>query len=433
MSIRGYMQQVQLVLSRRIVLFAICIYMSLYLLEWGHDALSDVKDDDGIFSMARASVSGILLLAYGFYRSGRFHPFVMPAYRRYLSTGPWQCGKPLPLGPVRLMTFEWLLIPLGTLLAAYELGFFGKPIALQLIGLPSFDSAASWIATEPMLLGEIFCIMGICLLGPNVLLLGIHIYKDKLTWRLFIFTWPLMVLIPYGGAAKVFFLLLVLYLIVHWGIQRMLSKFPWAYPEYDADPIARLREEAGAGSMVGPMFQTLGPVYRHRSISTSDAAARSFLIVWWVVLLVWLFFNDSFQELTERMSLADLHAGLLHEWVRIWTVLLLSLTVIRFLIYRKGTKPPLTLMARFRTGRLIIPRHDIIYVTPLLIFGFGMILPGLVGLLPISALLQTAICLFIILFASMACGPTREKWRMTGLYHIPQDAIQMNSDLWSDE
>ena len=87
-----------------------------------------------------------------------------------------------------------------------------------------------------------------------------------------------------------------------------------------------------------------------------------------------------------------------------------------------GYFPPISLLGRLATGRLIIPGYDQALVAPLLL----TTIVGLTGtitafnheLLPIDPIYVVPIALTLTWWITVGMGPSLEVWRLTGNHRI---------------
>jgi hypothetical protein len=94
------------------------------------------------------------------------------------------------------------------------------------------------------------------------------------------------------------------------------------------------------------------------------------------------------------------------------------ISFLRLIQYRAGFAATLSLLGRLRTARWILPRFDIVYVAPLLIWLLVLTVVSIEMLtdLPLSVL--AAILSGGATFISLACPPGLEKWKLTGSHRI---------------
>ena len=96
----------------------------------------------------------------------------------------------------------------------------------------------------------------------------------------------------------------------------------------------------------------------------------------------------------------------------------LWLCFFRLIIYCGGVAAPFNVFGRIASGRLLIPRHDKVFVTPLialLLSVFGTILLRRTGLISVATVAGLAALILFVLFAG---GPVMRTWLLTGAHRF---------------
>jgi hypothetical protein len=321
-------------------------------------------------------ILGLGAIAYGAWRGQMYHPVYRPAYKSWLETTPWTSRQPLPLGPVQLAAQDFVILGFVVLFTQardeawgiYVLQYF---LALYLAGItPALFATGVWPWAYAVAFG----------LGAAVWL-----------WRD----------VPGGLLAA-----LVTYAVAHIGVQRSLDSFPW-----DIDWQRRLAmmgiqipAERGAAEVLGWPFGRLAPrgATMQVGVPLVHAALGSLLAGWWTFAVASLL---PLPEFGFVLGMALLVAGALVPMVRVGH-------------YCDGHAPPISVLGRITTGRLIIPDYDKVFAAPALAIALAVVLAVVTirfGLDPLP-IFPPAIAL--LLFISLGAGPSLVAWRLTGNHRI---------------
>jgi hypothetical protein len=306
---------------------------------------------------------------YGLLRVVVTHPFFQQDYRRWLELTPWTVEKPLPNGPVEIVWEDGLV--LGGLILLYLSQPFPNSVRVINVFLIVQLLAIAWTC-----LGT-----GVAPFGYLVLFgLGLAVRFYPRPWTFFAI-----------AAAT--------YLVAYEGLRRSLSRFPW--PPWDwivinlgTDP------ERGIGPACGwPHDRILRDIAHAERIRLNrlDALLVSLLIGFW------LFCAESL--------IADPKDRAVLPALGLWAVPVLATQ--RLAIYAKGLGPPISLLGRIRTGRLIIPGHDRIYVAPLLTI---LAVPAVIGPSWAAGLPQEIslpIAVTVAFAVALLTPPRLREWRLT--------------------
>jgi hypothetical protein len=314
-------------------------------------------------------------VVYAVYRVTGFHPLTLPSYARWLVTTPWTSAKPLPLGPIHLVTQDVLILAGGVLLAwpvnrLQAFAVAGLFLLVYLIGL----AGTLWLTGE-----KFFAyVVGF---GAGLML-------------------HLVVNLPAFGAAT-----LATYGIAFWGLRRVLARFPWGpLPLTFTSKLEKGKYQVGSEELGWP-FRVLAPKsVGFQGIQTQDAFFFSLLAGWFFYVVSWLLMaaKDSKPEHAEYALY----------------IFLTFLIPGRFLIYLSGHLPPISFLGRVALGRWIIPKFDQIFLAPFLALLVGCSLPAFFGLVGIEPILASSLTLSLCLFTLLGMGPSLKGWRLTGHHRI---------------
>jgi hypothetical protein len=308
---------------------------------------------------------------YGAYRVARFHPLMRKEYQVWLSTTPWLPGRPAPLGPVHLVPQDAVIVVIIALLAweshangpaivviAFALGYLAQ------LGFALFHLRQLWLVYL-----IVFSIGLMLRVLPNYL-----------------------VSIGVGLAA---------YSVV---IFRRFVGYPWTDQEHWSDALRNPREPYAADRayMLGWPFGRLGPRFLSEDrIPRLDALMCAALAGWILHVFVWW-----------QLTLPGGNTLVFYLYFAL--VICIQSRVVAYL---PGYMPPISLLGRIRTGRLIVPGYDQVFVAPLT----AVIVPALMNAyrpagIPDDIFHPTAVAAGLL--AILGMGPDLKVWRLTGNHRI---------------
>jgi hypothetical protein len=267
----------------------------------------------------------------------------------------------LPFGPVHLVEPDWLILGVLSFLA-----YSNVPV---LVILPLIFFMVPYLA----LLCIAFC-YGRGIFAVAVLFLApLAFYPHKSLY--------------FAAAA-----LLVLYALCYYGLRLQLKSFPWESNWWKLEPIEWLRKQSAAYISRTWPFSVLVHKFEFE-LPVGVAFIISLLLTWWLHILTWL--------IEEPIPF-----GLIGVAVFI-------LGLVRLLAYVCGYMPPISILGRIRTGRLIIPGYDKVFLAPVIVIVTGMCLPAILGYLGVGYWLSSELTVFLVLFEAMALPPKLKDWRLT--------------------
>ena len=317
---------------------------------------------------AGLGVLGMMAIAYGGYRVAAFHPVYRKDYCDWLKATPWRFGQPLPLGPIHIVLQD--IINIGVLTGLSMLHVDGQlPIMASLfLGGYLFNMTLALFCTQQNLHAFLL------LYGFGGLL---YVQNDPL---------------------EILGLLVMLYVIAVQGLNNSLRSFDqWTLNLSSLNRIAEKQQE----KLLGWPHDHLAPKQARFApgLITSSAIAGLF---GWVAggLLVNVPPKDFRDASFMLMALVPV-AGL-----------------VRLVTYLNGYAPPLSLLGRLRTGRLLIPGFDVVFVAPLLMLAIQLTFVKLVerGFVFPIAVVSTLIAIGILI--GLQFPPRLDAWRLTGNHRI---------------
>lgn len=320
--------------------------------------------------MVCVATLGICAAAYGFSRAVRFHP-AFPGrigYYAWLTLTPWTPAKPLPDGPVLLVPQDAIVLGVLAGPAGLAFGWQAWPI------LPAFAFAylvgLAWLLYRTRERAAAYAVW----VGLGGLLLFAHLPPAAAGWAA----------ATYAAAAV--------------GFRRSLRRFPWPW-----EPDDTLRYGATVARSLGWPFDRLAPLVARGRLKPWEGPVRGLVVAWGLYAV-------GFQ--LDRVE-PDQHGDRPSIGVNLVPFVVACLALDRVAAYVMWHLPPISLLGRLATGRLIIPRYDVVFVAPLLavIASVGVLgaflyagLPGYAG-----AAVGGGLAVGILYTA----GPDRVRWQLT--------------------
>jgi hypothetical protein len=298
-------------------------------------------------------VLGISAILYGFRRSSHNHPARMPGYKQWLKSTPWHAPMPLPLGRPTFQWWDGLVVVLAAGLNYWNAGLPWEVLIFS-------GCTAYALGTLGMLVGT----------GRKHEAYSVALGLSLILW-----------VVP--NVTVMLLLAISMTAIAHEGLRGSLYGFPWELTT------AAVPEEPWPM----PIYDNVNP-----RVPPRKAAFTAVLLASWAGGLVHFF-------------------GLRPSTVAFFSAIICLLAcLIRLSIYCGSYSPPLTLSARIRHLRLILPGYDQALVVPLGAALLGVALPAALyqNHSPAPAIAAASIgATALLLFTG---GPTLRVWQLTG-YH----------------
>ena len=322
------------------------------MLRWRHGFRLLPRDVRELLSGIHQALLCLGCVLYGAWRAGANHPLHRKGYLNWLRTTPWHAGMKLPLGPV---TLTWWDVPV--LVAAVAL--------------------AHWHSHQPMYQPLLAFACGYVTFALLSLAATAHweAYSIALGAAFVARYWLTPILATSITA--------LLFLISQLGLRRSLSAFPW-----DAAP-----KDLSHSGYPGRDLRECKPMVRSRSALLSCILLGTWV---WAVL-----------------DLEHIH-GTLADLLTTSLVTAFVVAISRLLVYCALYHPPITLVGRLTSGRLIVGGYDYVLLAPAAAI---VVAPALVFALArvgapasLSVALTVAVCLYLVL----ALPPTVRYWQLTG-------------------
>lgn len=344
------------------------------------------------------------------------------SYRAWLATTPWEFGRPLPLGSPFPSYGNLVLI--ASLCVIFVLARLSMPWLQASLPTPEnlYSSVASDAGKRPLhlpwhvVLWPMFAYAIGYVAGSALVVFANVTARPGLLFPLVLL--PLAVF-P-GPTSFVRVALIVFGMTAGLGLflVKGLKAFPFDTPEWKR-PIRDLYLDASfRAKQLGWPFNVVGP-WRERKWTASSARALGLatLAALWIAAA-----NTVFAWIPEGRS-ADGHvrttqeiAGVDHEMTILFACTVgFAAAALRLLRYTRGGMGVLSPWARLRTGRLIIPAHDVVYLAPLGALVLPVVLACALDQAHVPNKLILAASVFVAVLIALGAGPSFESWSLTGL------------------
>jgi hypothetical protein len=331
---------------------------------------------------------GIAAAIYAMFRLLRFHPACNRAYATWLTLSPWTAGRPLPAGPVGPVWQDAAVIG-----------------ALTAIGI--------WSRVDPLIPLGIFIL--VYLVGFTFLLIYV---RQRAPCLVLGFLWPVLILPEAAGVMQIV-ILAAIAAVMWYGHIKSLKAFPWK--PFRKTPASLLQVDiriegigsataAGAQYNLGWPFLALSPKTQPPAISQRTNLALGALAGWWSFCVI---------EASQMNPLP--------EFILVFSIFA---ALSRLGIYYSGVLAPFNILGRIVTGRLIVPRFDRIFLTPL-----AVVLTGILGCIIVKRsgqwYPQAESCVIAaIWFVLFGGGPTLRNWALTGQHRLrPPSRLSANKQM----
>jgi hypothetical protein len=100
----------------------------------------------------------------------------------------------------------------------------------------------------------------------------------------------------------------------------------------------------------------------------------------------------------------------------VWVVMFFVLG--RLWIYSRGYAPPISVLGRIATGRLVISGYDIVLLAPIATLIVGYALPEVLTAFGMHLSIMYPISSSVVAWLALALPPARETWQLTGHHRI---------------
>lgn len=288
----------------------------------------------------------------------RRHPILQASYRRWLQTTPWHARLPLPLGPVWPSVADLVdMVALSTMAWIYLP--LGPLLPLEVL-------AVSYTILATLALFRTGSAVAVALLIGEAAMIRVH--QDP-------------ILFSATGA--------LLLAIANVGVVLSLRRFPWG-----------IRDDAWPKFKVGTL-ERLGPGDPGGVVSVRTAILLAGLLGWWAYCI---------------LAVCDLSRTDRANCLLFTQIIGALAGVIRGLAY--GGAPPISMWGRLRTGRLILPRYDLVFLGPAATAAVAILLPTVLINAGVSFAAAIGLTATATTLSLLKAPPTYRHWALTGQYRM---------------
>jgi len=323
---------------------------------------------------------------FAFRRVFGFFPYPAGAYGKWLALTPWRYGMQMPKGPIQLNLTDVVIV--GALCLFTQLDKKLSPAVPLMIFLYIYIFTAVFST-----------VLGI---DPTK-------YWRK---RILILIIAPLAFYPEPSIQNALLALTACYVLCYLYLRDVLKDYPWNTISWLVKQDEVLTFQSMKLPMSGWPYCVLASEkqnpfrIKNKAVNT---IVFSVLLVWWLHASLSLF--CSFKA----------GSGLLVAVIMLFAIFTI---VLRMVLLKTGTASPISFWGRIFNGYFIIPRHDQIFVAPLLIIA---ILILAVTSMPDSGrgtIFLTDLSVFAILMIGMFCPPRIRQWFNTGAFRFVKNKTQ---------
>lgn len=334
-------------------------------------------------------IYGLVFFSLGVWIPFSFHPIFDVKYTNWLCSTPWNHSMPLPKGSVYLGWQE------GVVLASLQLTL--------------------------ILFTELHPLFGIGVFGVSYLGLNAILFKGMGLWK-FAYGIGLILLLPwlnldFLNAATFLVSLLLGMIICYFGVKESLSTCQLKEKNWNFN-----REITEKSELAWPYDQI--SFCGLKKISWMESISLGLLISFSCVALTNLCIEAAHMEMKGVAVFVDNT-----RWY-FFSYYIVGLAVIsRLGIYMAGTRKPLSLMGRIYLKKFVLPRYDIVFITPLVMILGAFILSW--GFQAMEAEVPFAVggIVFCVVLLAFKGGPSLKEWRLKGDYQRVPSKMKVNQFL----
>jgi hypothetical protein len=189
-------------------------------------------------------------------------------------------------------------------------------------------------------------------------------------------------------------------IVASFGSRGLLRAIPFSPDERERLRLSARRQEADS-----PAGWPVPPTARERygwRISQARAAGVS-------AALAWLMFCGLYRLLRSESNTSIVSFC---YWLAVGFI------VGRCWLYIWGYAPPMSLLGRIVTGRLVIPRYDVVLLAPLCAIAAGVLIPAALSAIGSPPAVTYSLACGTSIWLCLALPPTRESWVYTGAHRV---------------
>ncbi|MBV10688.1 hypothetical protein [Rubinisphaera sp.] len=340
--------------------------------------------------------------AYGIFRASAFSPFLRNEYRDWLLTTPWRYGKPLPLGPLRLIPQDVFIV-----LFLVILGLYRPPEPQLIIRIPFvFLFAYTLCSIFSFVVARHWFVMYVLAFGLT--------------------STPLLLFLPFGYAEVA---IVLLYTVAWLGFREILINLPVQADTFTTNFnysfLMDAETEARYTNKLGNPFDQLRPDLPPWQLPR------------WHGVMISLLIGTFYYSGLSVISLASGQPGVMDDIAFGNFPMMCMMIFVAFGVYlvtmTNNHLPPLSLLGRLRTGRLLIPSYDRVYSPAL----------GILTVVSLAseqwwnrgqnfAITSTA-CLIVCGMCLLVFTPNLAEWQLTSSCRIGMGALGKQSALQAQQ
>ncbi|HIJ65232.1 MAG TPA: hypothetical protein HPP77_04705 [Candidatus Hydrogenedentes bacterium] len=351
-------------------------------------------------------------LAYGFSRAAAYHPVLRRDYLLWLRLSPWSPGKVLPLGPVRLVWQDAVLLAVATLYGGAVLRLPWPVVPVSMI-VPYLLAMALYFHTTGHRLAAWVLPFGIGLIsflwfrpGAVVASLAVLCMIAQITAHRSIQTLVREeTALPRSVALSAAALSAMKRTSTHAPFGAMRDETPLLAEPRDRSRLRGHVAHAGAPHNAGWPLDPLGFRETKPLISYREAILFSLLPGWYVYGI------NGFKDVLPADFWGPAGLG--------FTCFVVCAGVaVRLLLYCQAHFPPISLWGRVCTLRLIVPRYDVVFLAPILSVFCGLGIPWTLMKWGVPAAFMIPASIPLALLPLLNAGPSLPRWWLTGGHRI---------------
>ena len=302
----------------------------------------------------------------------RFHPAWRAGYCRWLQSTPWAHPAPLPLGPVHLIWQDAIVI-------------------LPVVGLILRNPERPWAMALTVFIISYLVALGVAMMMTRQTRIGwALLFVPGLAFRFEQPTYILVACLPF-------------YVLGCVGLRRSLRTFPWDIDKYwrSGQPGLPAQNDPNKPKLGWPYLR-LQPFELKRVIDPETGIALGLLTAWYLSAFG-QYPNDPESQLSCWQFSTMIAAGA---------------GIGRLGVYVAGHHPPISLLGRLFTGRLIIPGYDRVLLAPAASLLAGLLLPRILTASGVPWSVTYPLGAGVALALALNLPPTLATWRLTGSHRL---------------
>ncbi len=308
-----------------------------------------------------------------------FFPFPQSSYCKWLSNTPWNYKLPLPKGPILLTRSDIIMI--------------------SFLCIFNYLSSAHWV------------IPALCFFGTYTLIVFLFTiggFDEKKYWgkRITVALIAPLSFYPFYSLTSLAIVIGICYIICYFHLRDILKEYPWNLTQWLNEPEVDISSIARKSWPYGVLTSDKNEIKSSTEMFYIALAGSGF-ITWWMHAIF-----SSIQD----------NAG--RNLIPLLFILLVIITFFSRFLFKHNAISPISFWGRISNGYYIIPRHDIVFIAPLIIV--------VIAVFSIIFFPQTKSVLiwwmdgsvFLLLLTAIGCPPSLQQWRYTGAFSIRRNKME---------